>query len=54
MSLFDSKCGFFEIEGMISLKVDNFIYCIIIGDLEYVFFKYGEFGDVYILCDCYK
>ena len=48
MSSFDSKRGPPEIEGMTSLKVDNLTYRTTVGDLEHVFSKYGELGDVYI------
>ena len=54
MSSFDSKRGPPEIEGMTSLKVDNLTYRTTIGDLEHVFSKYGELGDVYIPRDRYK
>ncbi|CAH3014299.1 unnamed protein product [Porites evermanni] len=51
---FDSKRGPPAIEGMTSLKVDNLTYRTTIGDLERVFSKYGDLGDVYIPRDRYK
>lgn len=51
---FDSKRGPPLIEGMTSLKVDNLTYRTTIGDLERVFSKYGDLGDVYIPRDRYK
>lgn len=43
--------GFFEIDGMILLKVDNLIYRIMLEDFCWVFDKYGDVGDVYIFWD---
>ena len=37
-----------QIEGMVSLKVDNLTYRTTPEDLRHAFEKYGEVGDVYI------
>ena len=51
---FESSRGPPAIEGMTSLKVDNLTYRTTVGDLEHVFSKYGDLGDVYIPRDRYN
>jgi len=48
MSKFDGSKGPPNIEGMTSLKVDNLTYRTTIEDLERLFGKFGEVGDIYI------
>ncbi|XP_002161458.1 serine/arginine-rich splicing factor 2 isoform X1 [Hydra vulgaris] len=45
---FDGSRGPPQIEGMVSLKVDNLTYRTSMEDLERYFKKYGELGDIYI------
>lgn len=42
-----------EIQGMVSLKVDNLSYRTTADDLKPIFEKYGDVGDIYIPRDHY-
>eukprot|EP00111_Clytia_hemisphaerica_P016758 TCONS_00049704-protein len=48
MSKFDGTKGPPDINGMVSLKVDNLTYRTSMADLEKYFKKYGDVGDIYI------
>jgi len=48
MSRFDGSKGPPNIEGMTSLKVDNLTYRTTSEELEKLFSKFGEVGDIYI------